>query len=81
MVWGSQVTLTRVSAAHHSMLAAEQGVDLAVLMLQVARKDYAASKLPAGVRSARVAALDAKIAALRDVHAGPNAHPWVEDLP
>lgn len=71
---------SRTAAAHLSMVAANEAINLAVLQLQIARKDYAASTLPAGVRAARVAALDAKVAALRDVHVSPAAHPWIEDF-
>lgn len=70
---------SREAAAHISMAAAVEAINLADIHLQLARKDYAASDLPAGIRRARVAALDAKLAALRDIRPDHTAYPWSED--
>ena len=73
---------SRLAAAHLSMAAAVEAINLAVLHLQLARKDYAhkSHPMPLPLRRARLEALDAKIAALQGVRSDPNAHPWIGDL-
>lgn len=63
-----------------SMGWAQSGVDSAVEWLLHARDDYlSTSGIDPGTRAARVAALNAKIDALRAVQLNPWAHPWTED--
>jgi hypothetical protein len=68
-----------MSGTFSDLAHARAHVDSAVRFLKMARVSYAGSDLPAGVRTARLAAIDAKIEALQAVHLDGNAHPWVED--
>jgi hypothetical protein len=68
-----------MSGTYSDIAHAHAHVDSAVRFLKLARISYVGSDLPARVRTARLAAIDAKIDALQAVHLDENAHPWVED--
>jgi hypothetical protein len=68
-----------MSGTSSDIAHARAHVDSAVRFLKMARMSYVGSHLPARVRTARLAAIDAKIDALQAVHLDENAHPWVED--
>jgi hypothetical protein len=68
-----------MSGTYSDIAHARAHVDSAVRFLKMARISYVGSDLPARVRTARLAAIDAKIDALQAVHLDENAHPWVED--
>lgn len=68
-----------MSGTHSDIAHARAHVDSAVRFLKMARISYAGSDLPTGVRTARLAVIDAKIDALQAVHLDENAYPWVED--
>jgi hypothetical protein len=61
------------------MTVADNHIQLAVAHLSAARQDYLDSDLRTSIKNARVRTLDAKISALKDIHANPDAHPWNED--
>lgn len=68
-----------IDADARSFEEAEVHIQVAVAHLKMVRRSYWTSDLPADIRLARVAALDAKIDALRAVYLDPRSHPWCED--
>ena len=68
-----------MSRRYSDIAHARAHVDSAVRFLMGVRISYAGSDLPARVRTARLAAIDAKLDALEAVHRDENAHLWVED--
>jgi hypothetical protein len=59
--------------------AASAHLDAAVEELHALRALYLGSGLPESEKRARVAAIGAKLAAIRDLHLNPHAHPWAGD--
>jgi hypothetical protein len=68
-----------MSGTYSDFAWAKSYVSHAVRRLQMARASYVGADLPADVKLARLAALDAKIDALRAVQLDDKAHPWGED--
>jgi hypothetical protein len=61
------------------MEEASDAVAVAIGQLTELRREYETCDLPSHIRSARVAALNPKIAALQAVYLDPHAYPWMED--
>ena len=68
-----------MSGTYSDIAHARAHVDSAVRFLKMARISYVGSDLQPRVRTARLAAIDAKIDALQAVYLDEKAHPWVED--
>jgi len=68
-----------VPAHRQALLGAEEAAVELTDFLREARAAYLASDLNPHIIKARVAALDGKIAVLRDVKIDPDYYPWSDD--